>query len=322
VPLPETWANPNTTRSSVVLQIAAELVAMPGGRLRQAKALLREDSGEEWALSLFGSATAEGIHAVARRETALAIVNPSTALKMAYLGTGPFKSPLPLRTIAVIPTEDQLVFAVKRDTGLVTFEDIARRRYPLKVNTRGTRGHSLHFMLDSVAVAGGFSFDDIRAWGGELEREGSFPHATTPKGQALARGEYEAFFEEGTDEWLDIALDAGMTALPLAEETVQKLEAQGFRRAVIRKERYPRLGADVLTVSFSGWPIFVHAELPDGVVRDICAALDARKHLIPWQGTGPLPVERMCRDSEETPVDVPLHPAAERFWRELGYLDS
>ena len=52
----------------------------------------------------------------------------------------------------------------------------------------------------------------------------------------------------------------------------------------------------------------------------ICAAIEARKHLIPWQGDGPLPVERMCKDSHETPMDVPLHPAAEKFWKSQGYI--
>ena len=58
----------------------------------------------------------------------------------------------------------------------------------------------------------------------------------------------------------------------------------------------------------------------DGIVRQLCAGLDARKHLIPWEQPGPLPVERMCLDAPDTPLDVPLHPAAERFWRERGYL--
>ena len=49
-------------------------------------------------------------------------------------------------------------------------------------------------------------------------------------------------------------------------------------------------------------------------------ALDARKHHIPWQGDGPLPVERMCVDAADTPLDVPLHPAAELYWRQCGYL--
>jgi TRAP-type uncharacterized transport system substrate-binding protein len=320
MPLPEFWANPNTTRSSVVLQMAAELVADRNQPLRQAKVLLREGNGDDWPLSLFGSATIEGIEEVVQRRSALGIVNPSTALRMAYLGTGPFKSPQPVRTLTVLPTEDQMVFAVKRETGLTTFEEIGERRFPLKVSTRGTPGHSLHFMLDAIATAAGFSFEKLRGWGGELSREGSFPNANGPKAAALARGEFQAFFEEGADEWLPLALGAGMIPLPLGEETVRKLEAIGFRRAKILKARYPQLPADVLTVSFSGWPVFVHAELPDELVSRLCAALDARKHLVPWQGEGPLPVERMCRDSAATPIDVPLHPGAERFWRERGYL--
>ncbi len=35
---------------------------------------------------------------------------------------------------------------------------------------------------------------------------------------------------------------------------------------------------------------------------------------------GPLALDRMCRNTPETPLDIPLHPAAERFWRDRGYL--
>jgi TRAP-type uncharacterized transport system substrate-binding protein len=95
----------------------------------------------------------------------------------------------------------------------------------------------------------------------------------------------------------------------------------GYRRNLIRKSVFPRLPGDVQTLDFSGWPVFVHAEAPDQLVADICTALDQRKDFIAWEGEGPLPVERMCRDTEDTPLDVPLHPAAERYWRQRGYLD-
>ncbi len=58
----------------------------------------------------------------------------------------------------------------------------------------------------------------------------------------------------------------------------------------------------------------------DALVEQICAGLDARKRRIPWEEAGPLPVERMCREAQDTPQLVPLHPAAERFWRARGYL--
>jgi hypothetical protein len=64
----------------------------------------------------------------------------------------------------------------------------------------------------------------------------------------------------------------------------------------------------------------VHADLDDYVVRAICVALETRKDVIPWDGSGPFPTDRACRNTPEAPYDVPLHPAAERCWRELGHL--
>ena len=315
------WANPVTTRSRVVLEIAAELVARPDTRLRQAKVLLREQGrGSDWPLALFGSSTSEGVEAVARREADLAMINPAAPLTLALRGKGRYTQPCPVRAIAVIPSFDQYVFAVKSALGLTRFEDIAARRAPLRVMLRGQKDHCLHDMLDDIAAAAGFSVADLDAWGGTVRREGGLPFPDGPKFQALAAGEIDAIFDEAVQEWTDAALDAGMTILPLAEETVRKLEALGYRRGIIEKRLYPRLPADVLTLDFSGWTIFVHAEASDALVESICEALDARKHLIPWQGDGPLPVERMCRDAPDTPMDVPLHPAAERYWRRRGYL--
>jgi TRAP-type uncharacterized transport system substrate-binding protein len=248
------------------------------------------------------------------------MINPAAVLTLAHRGTGPWRAPQPVRIIAVIPSFDQYVFAVKRETGLARFEEIAEKRVPLRLSLRGTPDHCLHLMLDHIAAAAGFSLDDLRAWGGAAKKEGFLPVPGGPKFQALARGEINAIFDEAVQEWVEEAVAADMSILPLAEATVRRLEAMGYRRGVIEKKLYPKLAEDVLSIDFSGWPIFVHAETPDRLVEQICAALDARKHLIPWQGEGPLPVERMCRDAPDTPLDVPLHPAAARFWRGRGYL--
>ena len=111
-----------------------------------------------------------------------------------------------------------------------------------------------------------------------------------------------------------------MKILTLREETVRKLEALGYRRGIIEKKDYPELPADVLSIDFSGWPVFCHEKTDDELVTYFCEGLEKRKHAIPYQGPPPLPLERMCYDSPDGPMDVPLHPAAERFWREQGYL--
>lgn len=304
-----------TIRSRVVLEIAAELVAADQPR-HQAKVLLR-DHGEDWPVCLSGLSTIEAIDEVVSGRATLAFTNPSAVLTLAHRGHSPFKTPQPVRAIAVVPSLDQYMFAVKSETGLVNFEDIGKTRYPLRMAGRSQRDHCLHMILNHVAEASGFSIRDVASWGGE------FRYALSARGDRVAlvkSGEVDALFDEAVHNWIDDALDAGMTILSFTEPTLRKLEAIGYRRGILRKSTYPKLPRDITTLDFSGWAIFVHADAPDKLITQICAGLDARKHLIPWQGDGPLPVARMCRDEEDTPLGVPLHPAAEKFWRQKGYI--
>jgi len=98
------------------------------------------------------------------------------------------------------------------------------------------------------------------------------------------------------------------------------MEELGLRRAVMPVSRYPKLGKDLPTLDFSGFAVYTHADVPDEVIASICAALEARKERIGWQEPGPLPLERGCRDTADGPLMIPLHPAAEKFWRGQGYL--
>ena len=310
---------PPTTRSLLVLEMAAELtLAAAPAPVRQAKAVVDLGGGRE--IALLGSSTIAGIHAVAAREVALAIVNPSATLTLAYRGNGPFPAPLPLRTIAVLPSRDQYVFAVHPQTGLRSFAEIAAKRSRLRIGVRGDRAHSLHFMLDDIMRTSGFRREDITAWGGEFRFEGVAPDAGAPKFRAFLDGSLDAIFDEGADSWIGAALDAGMTVLSLAEPALAQLEALGYRRAIIPQARYPKLATDVLTVDFSGWPLFVHADSSDRDVTQICAALAGCVERIPWQEDAPLSLARMCRNAADAPYDVPLHPAAERSWMERGIL--
>jgi hypothetical protein len=112
-----------------------------------------------------------------------------------------------------------------------------------------------------------------------------------------------------------------MGFLPLEEELLERLEAVGLRRAVIEIKDFPKLAADVPSLDFSGWPIYTHRDTADSLVADFCNALEASKDRIPWAEEGPVPLAQMVRDTPEGHLEVPLHPAAARFWRDRGYLD-
>jgi hypothetical protein len=311
----DTPIHPPTMRARLMLGVAAELSA--GNPFRHVHV---EFSDAETPIVFSSSSTPDGIADVVAGTVTMTTINPSAALTIAYRGNGPFGTPQPVRTIAVMPSLDQLVFAMHPKSGITSFADLAAATGPLTIAVRGEDKHSLQFMLDDVLAAAAAPRADLAVRGIRFERRGGIPWPDSPKFAALVAGEIDGIFDEGAGEWLGAALDAGMTVFGLSEAAVVRLEALGYRRALLEKARYPQLAEDVLTLDFSGWAIFVRADAPDDLVEKICTALDARKATIAWEQPGPLPLERMARNTPDAPYDVPLHPAAERYWSAAGYL--
>jgi TRAP-type uncharacterized transport system substrate-binding protein len=124
--------------------------------------------------------------------------------------------------------------------------------------------------------------------------------------------------------WADLVAEAGARLLPIGPGQLTALEAQGFRRAVIERSRYPSLPADVPALDYGGWPLYCRADTDDQLVELFCEALVARRDSIVWDIGGvrqpPLPLAQMVRDSPVTPLDVPLHPRAAAVWKQHGFL--
>jgi hypothetical protein len=309
----------DTIRSRLVLEVASELVDQADWAQRQVRVNLRPQGAEEWPVTLFASDGPAAIDQVAKGEVQLAISNPAGYLALAVRGTGPFRSPIPLRAITIIPSPDQLAFAVTERTGLKSFREIRERRYPLRVSMRGQKDHALHPVVKEVLATVDFSLDDIVSWGGQVRYDEGLPMKSNRFG-AMQNGDVDMIVDEAVRGWINAAAEAGMRVLPTEEPMLAKLEEIGFRRALIPKARYPKLSHDVPTLDFSGFAVYTHANVADEIVAAICAALEARKDKIGWQEPGPLPLGRMCRDTADGPLTIPLHPAAERFWRTRGYL--
>ncbi|HET8562875.1 MAG TPA: TAXI family TRAP transporter solute-binding subunit [Candidatus Binatia bacterium] len=310
--------HPHTTRSRLMLEVASELVGKKDWPYLQARISLREQGSEEWPVNLFASDSPATIDEVASGKVQIALINPSMIVRLAAVGSPPFKEPLPLRSIAVLPASDQMVFAVSQETGLNFITDIRERRFPLKVSLRRQQDHSLHLIINQVLDAAGFSLDDIISWGGEVRYDAGMPYDPNRIG-AVQRGEIHAIFDEGVSAWGNMALELGMDFLALDDTVLKRLERAGMKTTVIEGAKFPKLSRDVPTLDFSGWLIYTHRDAPDAVVGAFCRALEASKDRIPWAKEGPLPLEQMVHDSAEGRLEVPLHPAAERIWREYGY---
>jgi TRAP-type uncharacterized transport system substrate-binding protein len=244
----------------------------------------------------------------------LAFVNPSALLTQAYRGVGLFSKPLPVRIVASYPSWDRMVFAVHPRTGIGSLADIKNMRHPLRISVREDPTHSTLVLIDQAFALHGFALKDVESWGGRLVTCGG--PSDLRRLDPLARGEIDAVFDEGIKVWLDEALAAGLVPIELNEDEFAAMGKLGWRRVPLPKARFPRLPKNVDTLDFSGWPIYCNASLPEQTAYDICAALAAREAEIPFEkGTGGSALH-MVSDTETTPMDVPLHPGAERWYRE------
>ncbi|HEY1822213.1 MAG TPA: TAXI family TRAP transporter solute-binding subunit [Trebonia sp.] len=274
--------------------------------------------------TFYGANNPDVIDEVQAGRVDVSILNPAAMLAMAHRGTGAFSAPRNLAAVAVLPHYDQLGFAVATRLGFTRLEEIAERRYPLRVSVRGSIDACTPIMVDVVLREHGFTLADLVAWGGEISYDQPMPNDPSRMGR-LAAGEIDAIFDEGVVMWANLVAGAGAEFLPLGKDHVDALVAQGFRRGLLEQSRFPTLPGDIPTLDYSGWPIYCRADAPDALISKFCQALVTRRDAIVWdigaKHQPPLPLERMARESPSTPQDVPLHPAAAAVWRAHGFLE-
>ena len=256
-------------------------------------------------------------------KASVAWINPSASVTLAYRGTGPLKERIPLRAIAVFPSWDVMGFAVHESTGIESLEQIKKDRIPLRLSTgpvgqRDMTESPVTFMVHSALKAAGFTIEDLRRWGGKIQAVSRPSHPDRRLG--IEKGTINAVFDEGIKSWGQTALDHGFRYLPIAGPVLKRLKVMGYRPGTVPRSHFKGMANDVPTIDFSGWPMVVRADMTHDVAYALCEALEARRKVIPTDNFRPLNIADLCANDEEAPCDVPLHPAARRFYRERGYL--
>jgi uncharacterized protein len=287
----------------------------------------RQDAGSDRGLAIsFGvGGSRHNLMQVALKEISLLWINPNAPLALAYKGCAPFPEPLPLRTIAVFPSWDAVVIAVHESTGITSIEQIRERRCPLRVSTGNVTRPPFDedptmFAVNAMLAAAGFSLDDIRAWGGSVHGVSRPSHPD--RADLIKKGAVDAIFDEGLLSWGQFAVEHGFRILPIHGAMRDQVRSAGYDMIALPQSRIPGLRHPVSSIDFSGWPMIVHADMAEDVAYALCEAIEARKLSIPTDNFRPLDLTQLCSITEETPRGAPLHPGAERFYRERGYLQS
>ena len=258
--------------------------------------------------------------AVVRGDLDAAFVNPSALLTQAYRGTGLFTEALHVRVLASYPSWDRFVVAAHPRAGITSLAQMREKRLPLRLSIREDATHSTRVLIDQLLPLYGFTLADVESWGGTFQLNGG--PGDPRRLAAIHESSVDLVFDEGiggAGNWLNAALEHGMQPLELEEEVLQKLEMLGWRRAILPAARFPHLDRDRMCIDYSGWPLYTRASLPDEVAHKVCAAIAARGDQIPWDPKSYTGLDQLGRDTEATPLDVPLHPGAARWYREQGF---
>ena len=308
----------NFKRAKILWELGLHIAGnplIPYGGDRDMSIVVGSGAGEAFRPSLrFATGSAILAHEVAAGGIDMAFVNPSAMLTQAYRGVGLFTEPLPLRIVGNYPSFDRFVIAVRGDLGFASLADVKAARYPLKVSLREDPSHSTLVLIAQLLAVYGMSIADIVSWGGSVQSVGG--PGSQKRLDALRDGSIDAVFDEGIRTWLAIALDHGMTVLEPEPEIFAAIGALGWRRMLLPKSRYPQLAHDAACIDFGGWPLYARASLPDQVAYDVCGAFAARESEMPWEADTYAGIAQVFSETEATPMDVPLHPGAARWYDE------
>ncbi|MFT4214983.1 MAG: TAXI family TRAP transporter solute-binding subunit [Microbacterium sp.] len=269
------------------------------------------------ALALAGPET------VARGDYHFGITTPTWLLQQAIDGRGMFTEALPLRAIAAFPHDDRLALAVRSETGITSIRQILEEKYPLKLSmpTRD-QGHPAGWLLDEIFALYGFSQEDIESWGGEILRDR--PRAQNSPESIPVDSRFDAVFDEAimTLRWKRMTADYDLRFLPLDDDVLRWADDQGIPRGTIAKGRFPSVAEDVPTIDFTGWVLYCAEDLPDEIGYLAVQALDEQTGTLNARFRGPTPP--MTSDFDLSAAlqlgGIPLHPGAERYYREHGFL--
>jgi len=227
----------------------------------------------------------------------------------AYTGTGVFEGKPKVESLRGIANlyPETIHLVARKGSGIKSPADLKGKRVSLDEPGSGT-------LIDArlVLQAYGLTEEDVEA-------EYLKPNAS---GDRLRDGALDAFFFVGgypTGAIVELATSAGIELVPIAGPEAEKLLAdyEFFAKDTVPADTYTGVGAtDTISVN-AVW--VTSAEQPEELIYGITKAMwneNTRKLLDSGHAKGKV----IVAENATTGIGIPLHPGAERFYKEAGLL--
>ena len=237
-------------------------------------------------------------------------VTSSAMLSAAYhntlAGKGPYKN---LRLIAKIEDPFYFLVAARKESAINNFNQIKQNRLPVRI--MGTDRNMMtilkYYEIDP---------DSIKAWGGQL---------AVPVGDAL-KGDFDIIcgflaspaMNPESSYWTTISQKFDLYFFEFPEELLQHIVEQNVDAEIVEAQNSLLRGLNrrIQTPGRSGESVFARADTPEQAAYDLAKAIDENHAALKWY----IRVYTYDPKTVWQNFSVPLHPGAERYYREAGYM--
>lgn len=202
------------------------------------------------------------------------------------------------------------------ETGISTLEELVEQKYPVRliVKKDGTLGE---MTAEAVFSALGVSFEDIESWGGQVEKT---------SGDLIVEGLQDDLYDmtidhvgAGQNNTRTLCLTHEMVFVQMGDKVLSALTDMGYDYIDIDANTWNGQTETIKTVG-SQQCVLVRDDMDSDLAYLLTKSMCEEKELLA------ITVSAMEYFEPETAgsaavTGVPLHPGAERYFREMGYIE-
>jgi TRAP transporter TAXI family solute receptor len=226
-----------------------------------------------------------------------------------------------LRALARLVQPQYVGIAATYESGITSLEQVAAERRPIRLFTVSKSKHqtrTMGFITSRVMELSGFTQADMIAWGGIVfSGEEGLPAILERNIDLMAIPAYSSWGPSWGSCWMEAQIRLNLRFLPVAEPVRDAMVAElNVRKGAIPRLLFRGVNREVPTFVAANHTVSTHADLRDEQAYAITRAIDEhpeclqQQHVVfaydphtAWQDTG-----------------VPLHPGAEAYYHERGYM--
>ncbi len=239
-------------------------------------------------------------------------ITSSAMLSSAYhntiAGRGPYKN---LRLIAKIEDPFYFLVAVKKESGIKDFNQIKEQQMPVRI-----MGMDANMM--AILKYYNIATEDIKSWGGK----------TNVSVETALKGEFDIIsgflaspaMNPESAYWTKISQKFDLYFLELPEDLLKIILQQNVDAEMVEVQNSLLKGINrrIKTLGRSGEAIFIREDAPEQAAYDLAKAIDENHGALKWF----IRVYTYDTKTVWQNFGVPLHPGAEKYYREAGYMKN